>query len=95
MKEADSEKWLPVKKVPSQAHVDLLANNMYVCVPHTTIDSSPSSLCKTPSRLTTPTKLTNSTSPKNPRPLPQYQRTLRPMDRRKVLALPPLIPLPS
>lgn len=29
MKEVESEEWLPVKKVPSQVHVDLLANNMY------------------------------------------------------------------
>ena len=29
MKEAESQEWLPVKKVPSQVHVDLLANNMY------------------------------------------------------------------
>lgn len=25
-----SEGWLPVAKVPSQVHIDLLANNMYV-----------------------------------------------------------------
>ena len=29
MKEVDSEEWLPVKKVPSQVHVALLAHNMY------------------------------------------------------------------
>lgn len=29
MREAESKDWLPVKKVPSQVHVDLLANNMY------------------------------------------------------------------
>lgn len=29
MKEVDAEKWLPVSKVPSQVHFDLLANNMY------------------------------------------------------------------
>ena len=29
MKDAESEVWLPVTKVPSQVHVDLLANHMY------------------------------------------------------------------
>ena len=34
------------------------------------------------------------TSPKHPRPLPQHQRTLRPMDRLQILALPPRTPHP-
>lgn len=29
MKEVESKELLPVNKVPSQVHVDLLANNMY------------------------------------------------------------------
>jgi hypothetical protein len=41
MKEVDGEEWLPVRKVPSQVHVDLLANKMYVCVPHIAIHRLP------------------------------------------------------
>jgi beta-mannosidase len=63
MKEVHSKEWLPVKKLPSQVHLDLLANNMYVCVPHIAI-TSPFPQRKAPYRSTTPKKLTNPISPR-------------------------------
>ena len=73
MREAEGKEWLPVNKVPSQVHVDLLANKMYVhrtscyCTAQSNPRANPTTLSKeSPTHSSTLMNSPPNGSPPNP-----------------------------
>jgi len=77
-----SEEWLPVSQVPSQIHMDLLANKKYIPVPFSLLPLS--------SRTSPGIKAarTDALKPQDPRPLRRPQRARRAVGRREDVGVP-------